>query len=113
MNLVRITIVDASGGLSFVADAEALLPITAACSRNPATADELLTLSEANFGGLRDRVLNGLAIFYERNVDSNFEAIHQAFAFCAPHELPPFRVVAEVTLEQRLRPVTAGAVLFI
>ena len=112
MNLLRITIIGADGGISFVADAEALPALVAACSRNPLTAGELLTVAEANYGGLRDRVLNGLAIFDERNVEGNAGAIHQAFAFCAPHELPPFRVVDETTREQSLRPVKAGAVLF-
>ena len=112
MNLLRITIIGADGAISFVADAEALPALVAACSRNPGTAVELLTSAEANYGGLRDRVLNGLAIFDERNVEGNAAAIHQSFAFCAPHELPPFRVVDEATREQSLRPVKAGAVLF-
>ena len=112
MNLVRITIVDAGGSISFVADAEALPALVAACSRNPATADELLLHTDANYGGLRERVLNGLAIFDERNIEGNANAIHQAIAFCAPHELPPFRVVDELTREISLRPVKVGAVLF-
>lgn len=112
MNLVRITIIDADGGISFVADAESLPALAAACARNPLTADDLLIHAEANYGGLRERVLNGLAIFDERNVAGNFAAIRQAFAFCAPHELPPFRVVDELTREESLRPVKAGAVLF-
>lgn len=112
MNLVRITIIDAAGGISFVADAESLTALAAACARNPRTAAEMLEYAEANFGGLRERVLNGLAIFDERNVGGNVEAIHQAFAFCAPHELPPFRVVDDRTREESLRPVKTGAVLF-
>jgi hypothetical protein len=112
MNLVRITIVEPAGGISFVADAEALPALAAACARNPATATALLEHAEANYGGLRDRVLNGLAMFDERNVADNYKAIHHALAFCAPHELPPFRVVDEATREESLRPVKAGAVLF-
>ncbi len=112
MNLLRLTIIDAHGGVSFVADAEALPSLVAACARNPATFDELLTHADANYGGLRDRVLNGIAIFDERNVDGNNAAIHQALSFCAPHELPPFRVVDAATREESLRPVKAGAVLF-
>lgn len=112
MNLLRITVVDPNGSISFVADAEALPALVAACSRNPTTAPDLLLHADANFGGLRDRVLNGLAIFDERNAAGNYDAIHQAFAFCAPHELPPFRVVDAATREQSLRPVKAGVVLF-
>jgi hypothetical protein len=112
MNLLRITIIDARGGISFVADAEALPALAAACARNPATVEEFLEFTDANYGGLRERVLNGLAIFDERNVAGNARAIHQAFAFCAPHELPPFRVIDDLTREQSLRPVKAGAILF-
>jgi hypothetical protein len=112
MNLVRITIIDPAGGISFVADAEALMAFTAACARNPRTAEELLAFVDVNYGGLRERVLNGLAIFDERNANGNYTAIHQAFDFCQPHELPPFRIVDERTREQSLRPVKAGAVLY-
>lgn len=112
MNLLRITIIDAAGAVSFVADAEALPALVAACARNPQTMPELLEQADANYGGLRDRVLNGLAVFDERNVAGNAASIHQAFAFCAPHELPPFRVLDERTREESLRPVKVGAVLF-
>src|SRR6266540_5334700 len=43
MNLVRITVIDRSGGVSFVADAEALPAFAAACARGPGSIDELLT----------------------------------------------------------------------
>ena len=112
MNLVRITVIDPSGGVSFVADAEALPALAAACARNPVTAEDLLYHADQNYGGLRERVLNGLAIFDERNVAGNYAAIHQAFRFCQPHEQPPFRIVDEVTREESLRPVKTGAVLF-
>src|SRR5579884_1165762 len=112
MNLLRITMIDAGGGISFVADAEALPALVAACARNPETAADLLAFADVNYGGLRDRVLNGLAIFDERNVDGQLQAFHQALEFCAPHELPPFRILDERTREESLRPVKVGAVLF-
>lgn len=112
MNLVRITLIDPMGSISFVADADALFAFTAACARNPATIDDMLTAADSNFGGLRDRVLNGLAIFDERNVDGNYTSIHQAFDFCQPHELPPFRVVDERTREESLHSVKTGVILF-
>ncbi len=112
MNLVRITIVDMAGGLSFVAEAESLTAFAAACSRNPLSAGDLLAGADSYYGGLRDRVMNGLAIFDERNVPGCYDAIHQAFDFCQPHELPPFRVVDSRTREVSLRPVKTGVVLF-
>jgi hypothetical protein len=64
------------------------------------------------YGSLRERVLNGLAIFDERNAPGNYDAIHQAFRFCAPDEQPVFRVVDEETREMSLQPVKAGVVIF-
>jgi len=112
MNLMRCTIVDASGTVSFIVDGEALPALAAACSRNPATLYALLDGVDPLYGDLRDRVLNGIAMFDERNVPGHYEAIHQALDFCAPHEQPVFRVVDDRTREVSLQPVKAGVVLF-
>ncbi len=112
MNLMRCTLIDASGTVSFIVDGEALPALVAACTRNPASLRELLDYAEPLYGDLRERVLNGLAVFDERNVPGNYEAIHRAFDFCAPHEQPLFRVVDDRTREVSLQPVKAGAVLF-
>ena len=112
MNLMRCTIVEPTGTISFVVDAEALPALVAACASNPTSADELLTRADPLYQELRERVLNGLAIFDERNTPGHAEAIHAALDFCAPHEQPVFRVVDARTREASLQPVKAGAVLF-
>ena len=112
MNVFRCTLIDRAGGVSFVADADALPALLYACGKEPATVEDLLRLTEPYYHGMRERVLNGLAIFDERNVPGNYEAVHQALAFCAPHEQPPFRVVDDETREASLRPVKAGVILF-
>ena len=112
MNVFRCTLVDRAGGVSFVADAAALPALLRACQQDPATTEDLLRLAEPYYHGLGERVLNGLAIFDERNTPGHYEAVHQALSFCAPHEQPPFRVVDDATREASLRPVKAGAVLF-
>jgi hypothetical protein len=112
MNLMRCTVVDASGTVSFIVDGEALPALVAACSRNPASLADLLNYVDPLYGDLRERVLNGLAIFDERNVPGEYSAIHQALDFCAPHQQPVFRVVDDRTRETSLQPVKAGAVLF-
>jgi hypothetical protein len=112
MNLMRCTVVDASGAVSFIVDGEALPALVAACAQNPGTLAELLELADPLYGDLRERVLNGLSIFDERNVPDQYAAIHQALDFCAPHEQPVFRVVDDRTREASLQPVKAGAVLF-
>lgn len=112
MNHVRMSVLDGTGGVSFVVHADALPACVAACSRSPYTIDDFLRAADANFGGLRERVLNGLAIFDERNVEGRFAAIHRAIEFCEPHELPPFRIVDERTREASLTPAGVGAILF-
>lgn len=112
MNLMRCTVVDASGAVSFIVDGEALPALVAACTRNPSTLAELLEHAEPLYGDLRERVLNGLAMFDERNVPGQYDAIHAALDICAPHQQPVFRVVDDRTREASLQPVKAGAVLF-
>lgn len=112
MNLLRSTIVDDRGAVSFVIDGDALPALAKACATNPGTLDSMLDSLDPFYRNLREQVLNGLAIFDERNVEGHYDAIHEAFEFCAPHELPVFRVVDEATREMSLRPVKAGAVIF-
>ena len=112
MNLLRCTVVDEQGSVSFIADGEALSALTAACAENPGGLDELLHLTERFYHHLRERVLNGLAVFDEYNTPGHYEAIHQAFAYCSPHEQPAFRVVDDATREMSKQAVKAGVVIF-
>jgi hypothetical protein len=109
MNLLRLTLIDRSGGVSFVAHGEALPALLRACTTNPAGISELLERSEPYYAGLRERVANGLAMFDERNTPESYAAIHHALEHAAPDESPLFRIVDEVTREASLRPVKAGA----
>lgn len=111
MNLLRLTIIDDAGGVSFVAHGEALPALLSACASNPATLEELLERAEPLYRGLRERVQNGLAMFDERNLPGSYAAVHGALALARPEESPLFRVVDEVTREASLRPVKAGAIV--
>lgn len=112
MNLLRCTVVEDQGSISFIVDGDALPALVAACAQNPSTLDELLQIGDQFYHDLRETVLNGLAIFDEQNTPDNHEAIHQAFAYCAPHEQPVFRVVDDVTREMSKQAVKAGVVIF-
>lgn len=112
MNLLRSTVIDDRGAVSFIVEGDALPALAKACAANPTSLEAMLDCLDPYYGSLRERVLNGLAIFDERNVPGHYEAIHEAFEFCAPHEQPVFRVVDETTREMSLRPVKAGAVIF-
>ncbi len=111
-NFVRCTVVDDKGAVSFVADGDALPALAAACAQNPQSLEQLLEITESYYHDLRERVLNGLAVFDELNAPGHNETIHKAFAYCAPHEQPVFRVVDDVTREMSKQAVKAGVVLF-
>lgn len=112
MNVLRCTIVDAEGAVSFVTHADALPALVAACSADPASLGELLERSEPYYSGLKDYVLSGLAVFDEHNAPGAYAAIHRALEHLQPFEQPVFRVVDDATREASLRPVKAGAVVF-
>jgi hypothetical protein len=111
MNLMRMTVIDRAGGVSFVAHGEALPALMKSCATNPGGLDELLERAEPYYRGLHERVRNGLAMFDERNAGGRNEAIHSALEHARPDESPLFRVVDDVTREASLRPVKAGAVV--
>jgi len=112
VNVLRCTIIDSRGGVSFVAHADVLPALVKACTDNPRTLEQLLDGTAHYYRGLREQVLNGLAMFDERNVEGHYESIHQALDLCAPYEQPVFRVVDDRTREASLSPVKAGAVVF-
>jgi len=112
MNLIRCTVVDRRGAVSFVAHCDVLSALVAACAASPLSLGDLLELSEPYYRNLRDYVEAGLAVFDERNVRGRYAAIHDALRGTPPHEQPVFRVVDGITREASLRPVKAGAIIF-
>ncbi len=109
---MRCTVIDKEGAVSFIVEGDALPALVKACAASPGSVMGLLDSLAPYYGSLRERVLNGLAIFDERNVPGRYAAVHAAFGFCAPHEQPPFRIVNDETREMSLQPVKAGAVIF-
>ncbi|GIW08716.1 MAG: hypothetical protein KatS3mg060_3521 [Dehalococcoidia bacterium] len=112
MNVMRYTVVDSSGRVSFIGPCAALLPMVAACSRNPSTLGELLAIADEYGANIAGYVQSGLAVFDEHNLPGNYSRIHAALDFLRDHELPVFRVVDDRTRDVSLKPVQAGAVIF-
>ena len=112
MNVMRYTVVDESGRVSFIGPCVALLPMVAACSRDPSTLNELLQLADQFGANIRAYVQSGLAVFDEHNLPGNYSRIHAAIDFLREHELPVFRVVDDRTRDISLKPVQAGVVIF-
>lgn len=112
MQLMRYTIIDAAGKVSFVGPCASLEALVAGCARQPKTVAELLEAAAPFDPGLREYVLSGLAVFDEHNSPGNYRTMLAALDYCSPVELPVFRVYEERTLEASLTPVKAGVVVF-
>jgi hypothetical protein len=112
MNVMRFTIIDAQGAVSFVAHCEALAALVAGCAKGANDLDELLQAADRHYPSLREYVLSGLAVFSEHNANGNYECIHSAFRYCPPTEMPVFRVVDDETRKVSLNPVKAGLIIF-
>lgn len=112
MDVMRLTVVDPSGTVSFVAHSSAALALTAACAGDPPTLDELLTASQRFDRGLRGRVLEALEIFDRHNNLRNLRIIHGLLATLPPRDVPAFRVLDDITRQASLHPVRAGVVLY-
>lgn len=112
MNVMRYTIVDMYGSMSFVAPCSVMKPLVAACCSEPRDRFDLLERAEPYDESLSNYVLSGLAVFDEHNDGGNYEAIQQYLEVSKPHETPVFRVVDDLTRLASLQPVKAGLIVF-
>lgn len=112
MNVMRYTVIDERGAVSFIADCESLNILVAACAGNPQSLEELLTHTARFDTRLQEYVSSGLAVFDEYNCNGNYERIHAAITHCLPHEVPVFRVVDEKTRQVSLQGLHAGIIIF-
>lgn len=112
MNLMRYTIVDAAGAVSFVGHCDVLKAMVAACAGNPGSLQELLDVADGYYYSLKEHVLCGLAVFDEHNTPERPQAVHAALRLLSPEETPVFRVVDEATRQASLQPVKAGIIIF-
>ena len=111
-DVMRFTVLDEQGTVSFVTHSSALTALVAACSEDPSSLRELLEASRRYDRTLRDYVLRGLAIFDEHNIEDDHEAILTQLERLPAPETPVFRVLDERTRDVSLESVKAGVVLF-
>ncbi len=109
---MRFTIVDRGGTISFIGDGFLMLPLVAACASNPRSLAEMLARVDQIDRRLRDRILAGLAVFDEHNVEDNYQAIHQTLQASKNEAEPVFRVVDDVTRQRSLEPTRTGLIIF-
>jgi hypothetical protein len=116
MFVMRFTIIDPEGTVSFVAPCNALKALVAACSKGPTRLEDLLKATTRYDTELKDYVLNSLSVFDEHNSHGHYDQIHNAIHHASEqrtyHQIPAFRVVDDVTRQASLQPVKAGLVLF-
>lgn len=109
---MRFTIVDPHGTISFVGDGFFLLPLVAACASDPPSLGDMLNRVDSIDRRLRDRLLSGLAIFDEHNVEGNYSEIHRALGASVDGHEPVFRVVDDLTRQRSLEPTKTGLIIF-
>lgn len=109
---MRFTIVDPSGTISFVGDGFLMLPLVAACALNPRSLAEMMERVDQIDRRLRDRILAGLRIFDEHNVEGEYGAIHKALSESSGTDEPVFRVVDDFTRQRSLEPTKTGLLIF-
>lgn len=112
VDVMRMTVVDSTGTVSFVAHSSAAHALTAACAEDPASLDGLLTATQKYDRALRGRVLEGLEVFDRHNRLDNLAIIHGLLATLPPREVPVFRVLDAITRQASLDSVRAGLILF-
>lgn len=112
VSTVRLTVVDRHGTVSFLGPGHVIKMLTAVCSRNPTTVNELLDYAAPYDSDFVESVRTGLAIFDEHNTPENSSAFHSVATMLSPERLPPFRVIDELTRTLSLQPVGVGLVLY-
>lgn len=109
---MRFTVVDSTGTISFTAPGHALKMLAAACSRQPRDHQTLMRYAGELDGEFAASVVNGLAVFDEHNTADDLAAIRSQLAAENLDDLPPFRVLDDVTRRHSLQPARVGLVVF-
>jgi len=112
MSLMRYTIVQDDGGISFVGDEYMLPALVAACATNPTTYQSLLDATHEYDRRPRDEVRNALAIFDEHNVPGGYDAIHHELTQERDVYTAAFRIVDDKTRHASVQPAPAGVIIF-
>jgi hypothetical protein len=112
VNIIRFTIIDDRGILSFVGPCHGIKMFVAACSSHPRTSEQLLQSARRYDEAFIRSVESGLAIFDEHNTRENYAAFLALVESTPPADLPPFRVVDERSRAMSLKPAATGVILF-
>jgi hypothetical protein len=111
-DVMRFTVVEVRGTVSFVAPCRIMEYLVAGCAEGADSLDTLLGAASRFDDDLRDRVQSGLAVFDEHNSRSQLQSIHSAIDLLRPADLPVFRVLDDRTRQASLQPARAGVIIF-
>lgn len=111
-NVMRYTVIDPRGTVSFVAPVESLKPLIAACSHRPTSVGELLRAVRPYDDQLADEVTSGLAVFDEHVTADHPERLQELLDTTPDHVAPVFRVLDERSRQEAMRAVRGGLILF-
>lgn len=111
-NVMRYTVIDERGSVSFVAPVGSLKPMIAACSHRPVSVAELLRALALYDDQVARDVASALAVFDEHITPDTPERLHQLLDD-APEQSPSvFRVLDDRTREASMKAARGGLVLF-
>ena len=112
MSVLRYTVVDDAGTVSFVGPGHAMKMLAAACAKEPADFRSLLDAAGRYDAVFAKTVLDGLSIFDEHNTADDHAAGDAQVAGSEPKSSPPFRVLNDAMRNRSLEPVGAGLVVY-
>lgn len=110
--LMRFTLIDSSGAISFRGPGHGLKMLAAACSFGARSHREILDQLESLDRSLADSVRNGLSMFDEHCIESVPESVDR---WIEAHEAlfdQPFRVFNQAMRRASLMPERLGIVIF-
>jgi gamma-glutamyl:cysteine ligase YbdK (ATP-grasp superfamily) len=110
--MMRFTIVDCAGTISFPGPPHALKALAASCSAGADNHRALLESLASYDADLSASVLNGLAVFDEHVIAANTDSVRNWFTRSADEDERPLRVVDEATRRISLEPRRLGVVIF-
>ncbi len=110
--MMRFTVVDRDGTISFPGPPHGLKALAAACSAGPEDHRVLLDSVARYDADLSVFVLDGLAVFDEHVAAANPESVRTWLGDADGTERRPLRVVDEATRRVSLQPGRLGVVIF-
>ena len=112
MSVMRFTVVDEAGTVSFVGPGHAMKMLAAACTSEPADVRSLLANADRYDPLFVKTVLDGIRVFDEHNTPDDHAEIVARLEAVEPKMSPPFRVLDEGTRRKSLEPAGAGLVVY-